>query len=247
MIKFLPSYVGAKSYWIESLQPYKDSNIVELFAGSAVISANLAKTAVINDLDPIIYKVFSNYDQLIVPEVFSEADYYQHRQDADWWKYLYCFQKMSFSGVFRYSKNGYNVPMKKGYIDNVSLQADYKEALDRFKQLNPTVLNLSYDSVPLDLLSGKVVVLDPPYQNKQASYNDTKTKKKDVFDYPKYWDYVRNLTTIAQTVIVFDTQDNIRNNLKGFANVMGLQTRKMRVNGKHDGDLEAMCILGERK
>ena len=243
MIKFLPSYVGAKSYWIEALQPYRGSDIVELFAGSAVISANLAKTAVINDFDPIIYKVFSNYDQLIVPEVFSEADYYQHRKDADWWKYLYCFQKMSFSGVFRYSKNGYNVPMKKGYIDNVSLQGDYKEALDRFKQLNPTVLNLSYDCVPLDLMKGKVVVLDPPYQNKQASYNDAKSKKKDVFDYQKYWDYVRNLTTIAQTVIVFDTQSNIKSNL----NVSDLLTRKMRVNGKYDGDLEAMCILGERK
>ena len=92
-------------------------------------------------------------------------------------------------------------------------------------------------------MKGKVVVLDPPYQNKQASYNDAKSKKKDVFDYQKYWDYVRNLTTIAQTVIVFDTQSNIKSNL----NVSDLLTRKMRVNGKYDGDLEAMCILGERK
>lgn len=240
MIKFLPSYVGSKAYWVEQLQPYKGSDIVELFAGSAVISANLAGTAVLNDRDEFIYKIFSNYEDLIVPEIFTEADYYRCRSQEDWWKYAYCLQKMSFSGVFRHSKNGYNVPMKKGYIDSVSIQGDYNEAKERYRELKPTVLNLSYDAVPTDLLRDRVVVLDPPYEKKQASYNGK-------FDYNNYWVFVRSLPTIAKTVIVFDTNDNIRNNLKGIANVMGLKTRKMRVNGKHDGDSESMCILGENK
>ena len=235
IFKFLPSYVGSKARWVEYLTPYKGSDMVELFSGSAILSSNLAKTSVLNDLDPYIFKIFSNYGELIVPDEFTEEDYYRLRGSVDWWKYIYCLQKMSFSGVFRHSKNGYNVPMKKGYIKSVSLKEDFAVSKKRFEELKPQVLNLSYADIPTALLEGRVVVLDPPYQNKQASYNANK------FDYDKYWKFVKSLRGVARTIIIFDTAGNIKSNL----GVDSLVTRNMRVNGKHPGDIEAVCILGE--
>lgn len=114
MFKFLKSYVGSKSYWVNRLQQYKSRRFVELFCGSAVLSANLScKNPILNDLDVYIYKILSNFDSLIVPDSFTKEDYYLVRKNDDWWKYIFCLQAMSFSGVFRYSKNGYNVPIKK--------------------------------------------------------------------------------------------------------------------------------------
>jgi adenine-specific DNA methylase len=74
MVKFLPSYVGSKAYWISYLNSYHDMDFVELFAGSSVLSANLAKTALLNDIDPYVYLMLSQFDKLVVPEVFTQKD-----------------------------------------------------------------------------------------------------------------------------------------------------------------------------
>lgn len=71
LIKFLPSYVGSKAYWVDKLLAYQGEEFVEVFCGSAVLSANLASKAVLNDLDPVIYKVLSQYEQQKVPKNFK--------------------------------------------------------------------------------------------------------------------------------------------------------------------------------
>lgn len=235
-IKFLPSYVGSKAMWIDFLLPYKNSDMIEVFAGSGVLSANLAKTAILNDLDPIIYKIFSNYSKLIVPESFSDVDYYHYRSKNDWWKYIYCLQKMSFSGVFRYSKNGFNVPMKANFKgQSISTRPAFLKALKRFNELNPTILSMSYDKLSIDLFKDKVVIFDPPYEGSKAAYNNK-------FDYNKYWEFVKDVEKVAKTIILFDTQSNIEK-----AGYKVIATRKMRVNGAKKGDVEAMSIIGENK
>lgn len=237
LIKFMPSYVGSKAYWVERLKNYKDKDFVEVFSGSSVLSANLAKTAILNDLDPIIYKIFSNYEQLIVPEEFTIDDYFRTRKLSDWWKHIYCLQKMCFSGVFRYSKNGFNVPPKANFKDNgvIKVSDEFKRAKKRFKELNPTVLNLSYDKIPMDSFKDKVVIFDPPYEGSQTAYNK-------VFDYQAYWAFVKQVSKIAETVIIFDTQANIEK-----AGYTVIETRKMRVNGSKEGSLEAMAIVGKNR
>ena len=224
MIKFLPSYVGSKSYWVNYLEKYKDKDFVELFAGSAVLSANLAKSCILNDKDKYVYKILSEFDKLIVPESFTQEDYFRVRSLSDWWKYSYNLQKMSFSGVFRYSKNGYNVPVKK-YITEVNLLQDYQEALNRWKNLNPVIFNKNYLDIEFELLENKVVVFDPPYENSQASYN------YDIFDYHQYFEYIRLLEGSA-TILLFDNIDNLPfNNYK---------SRAMVVNGKHKKNSEGL-------
>lgn len=89
MIKFLPSYVGSKAYWISDLLFLKNRNIAELFCGSAVISANLAKKAYLGDIDPMLYKILSNYSDLIEMETFTDKDYFENRKKDDWWRYVY--------------------------------------------------------------------------------------------------------------------------------------------------------------
>lgn len=235
LIKFLPSYVGSKAYWVERLRPYQGKDFIEVFSGSGVLSANLAKTTVLNDLDPVVYKIFSNYDKLIVPEVFTINDYFEKRKLKEWWKYIYCLQKMSFSGVFRYSKNGFNVPPKANFKDNgkINVLTEFKKAKKRFKELNPTILNLSYDQIPLETFRDKVVIFDPPYEGSKAAYNKS-------FDYDKYWEFVKQVSKVAKTVIIFDAQRNIEK-----AGYQVIETRQMRVNGARPGDVEAMAILGE--
>jgi len=229
--KFLPSYVGSKKYWVNILRPkYEGQDFVELFCGSAVLSANLAKTAILNDLDPYVFKILSQYDKLIVPKFFTKEDYFIVRKQPDWWKYVYCLQKMSFSGVFRYSGNGYNVPVKPN-IPQVAIQEDYKQSLGRWKALAPTVLNMSYEQIDPELFKGKVVVSDPPYETSQASYN---TKH---FNYKDYWEYIERIKNVCSTLIVFDRQQNFINR-----DIPVIKTRPMRVNGGRPGDFEALSI-----
>lgn len=234
MNKFFPSYVGSKSYWISELNRFKNKDFVELFCGSSVLSANLAKTSVLNDLDPMVYQILSEFDKLIVPEEFTKDDFNTVKKYNNWWQYSYCLQKMSFSGVFRYSKNGYNVPMKKDFQSkNIYIQDDYNKSLARWHELKPTCLNMSYCEVPKDLLVGKVVILDPPYETSKASYNT-------LFDYERYWDYVKQLEDIAETIIIFDRYDNLKHH-----GIEPLATRKMRVNGSKKGDIEAIGLFEE--
>jgi 16S rRNA G966 N2-methylase RsmD len=230
--KFLPSYVGSKAYWLKELECFRGENFVELFCGSSVISANLAKTAILNDLDPMIYKILTNFDQLIVPDVFTKDDYLKFRKYENWWKYVYCLQKMSFSGVFRYSKNGFNVPIKKVFDSkNIHVKNEYDNALTRWKELSPLIFNLSYTNVPKEYLIDKVVVFDPPYENSQASYNIK-------FNYDEYWNFLEDTKKIAKSIIIFDTKDNLE---KHDINI--ISSRKMRVNGAKQGNVEAMGVF----
>lgn len=193
---------------------------VELFAGSSVISANLAKTSILNDKDINIYNILSRFDELIVPKVFTKEDYFKHRPDVEWWKYSYCFQKMAFSGVFRYSKNGYNVPPKKNLLE-VRCSEEYKEALFRWKELNPKVTNFDFMDFPMSEMENKIIIVDPPYENSTTSYNN-------VLDYHLYWEYIRILEGLNSTIVLFDNRYNI-----AFNNV---KTRSMVVNGKYAGN-----------
>lgn len=235
MIKFLPAYVGGKHYWVERLSRYQNTDMIELFCGSAVLSANLAKTAILNDKDPVICQVLACFDQLIVPEVFTNSDYFEVRGQPDWWRYLFCLQKMSFSGVFRYSKNGYNVPIRKNPTE-VRVREDYLEALKRWKELKPTVSNLDYTDIPFSAIQNRVIVSDPPYQDTQAAYSSNS------FDYKIYWSKMLSLTKKieeekAQALVLFDKRSNLEKQ-----NIPIIDIRKMRVNGKYEGDEEAIAI-----
>jgi len=234
-IRFLPSYVGSKQYWVSRLQDILDGRpIVELFAGSAVLSANFATRCILVDTDPMVTRILENFDKQIVPEVFTQEDYFAVRASKEWWRYAYCLQKMSFSGVFRYSKNGYNVPVKKN-IQQISVRADYDRALKRWIELSPFVLNTSYTNVSYELINllgdDVVVVLDPPYEDSQAHYN------RDGFNYTEYWSKVKSLRE-SFDVLAFDRESNIIR--QGFE---VSDTRKMRVNGAREGDSEAFVFF----
>lgn len=226
IIKLLPSYVGAKTFWISYLSRFKGCSFVELFAGSAVLSINLAKHAVLNDLDCYIAKILAQFDKQIVPEVFTKEDYFKVRAQADWYRYAYCLQKMSFSGVFRYSKNGFNVPIKP--LNFISVRSEYTKALDTYKLLNPNVLNRQYYLCNDFINKDSIVVIDPPYEAGQASYNVG-------IDYEFYWQYIRLNENAAKALIVFDYDVNLP--------FKALETRNMRVNGALKGAKEGIFIF----
>jgi len=228
IIKLFPSYVGSKAYWIPYLPFLKNEYIVELFCGSSVISVNLASRAILNDLDPYIYKILSCYKDLEVSEIFTQEDYFKVRNQEDWWKYIYCLQKMSFSGVFRYSKNGFNVPVKKD-IQEIHVLEEYLKAKERLKRLDPLITNLPYNEVVIPDIEQANVILDPPYENAQASYNKS-------FDYHLYWEFVNQLEKRCKRVIVFDS-------IRNMPIVRACRRRKMRVNGKMRGGDEAMQVF----
>jgi site-specific DNA-adenine methylase len=236
MIKFLPSYVGSKKQWVERLGTlFNGEPIIEYFCGSAVLSANLASNAILNDLDPYIYRILSRFDEQKVPEIFSSHDYYAVRGEPDWWKSVYCLQRMSFSGVFRYSKNGYNVPIKKSKegepIEPVDVREEYAKALTRWKELNPVVLNMHYSCIPYEMARHRVAILDPPYDGSQAAYNAMK------FQYGAYWNFVDGLKKYAKAIVIFDRLSNLEQH-----DITPLDTRNMRVAGHYDGDVEAIGV-----
>ena len=80
-----------------------------------------------------------------------------------------------------------------------------------------------------------MVVLDPPYEDSQASYNGA-------FNYDDYWQYVEKIKKVAKVIIIFDRQKNL---LAHGVPVIG--TRKMRVNGGREGDIEAIGIYENNK
>lgn len=248
IIKFFTSYVGSKARWVKDERliekiGFRENHIVELFCGSAVISANLAKTCLLVDTDPIVCKILSEFNRQIVPEVFTAEDYYEKRELPTWWQHIYCLQKMSFSGVFRYNekKNKYNVPIKKNndgtYAKKeIRVQDKYRIALKRWVELNPTVVNASYTYITMSDLKDSVVILDPPYEGSQASYNK-------YFYYDFYWRHVYYIRQSAKLVVLFDRVKNIQNRL---GSDIEIYTKKLRVNGKYSGDEEGMVFL-ERK
>jgi site-specific DNA-adenine methylase len=235
--RFLPTYVGSKLHWLERLEPLRGRPIVELFAGSSVISANLASTSLLVDLDPVIARILVRFDEQIVPNVFTTEDYYRVRSSTDWWRYAYCLQSMSFSGVFRYSKNGFNAPAKGGREGALerSLRPQYEAALVRWQDLKPDVRCTSYlDITDADITAmgeDVVVVLDPPYASSKAAYNVKS------FDYDRYWGRVEELAA-KFSVVLFDREDNLKD-----AGYPAIGTRHMRVNGARAGSNEAMSLL----
>jgi site-specific DNA-adenine methylase len=229
LIKFLPSYIGSKSYWVKKLARFEGRNFVELFCGSAVLSANLASSCVLNDLDPFVYKILSRFNQQIVPVPFTADDYFQVRKLPDWWKYAYCLQRLSFSGVFRYSKNGFNVPIKNKNA-NIDLSEDYTEAVYRWNQLAPTILNRQYFALNDFINSDVVLILDPPYEGAQAAYNET-------FDFHYYWEYVRMNEDIAKTMVLFDYESNLP--------FPAMDKRTTRPNGARTKNSEGIFIFEE--
>ncbi|KKN88853.1 hypothetical protein LCGC14_0244600 [marine sediment metagenome] len=236
MIKFLPSYVGSKKQWVDRLAPlFKGDEFIEYFCGSAVLSANLASKAILNDIDPEIYKILKYFNRQEVPETFSSHDYYRVRSEPDWWRHAYCLQRMSFSGVFRYSKNGYNVPIKKSKdgepIGPVSVVEEYAEALARWEELKPIVTDMHYSELPYGLAHGRVAILDPPYDGSQAAYNVSN------FSYGAYWNYVDGLKHHAKAIVIFDRLSNLEQR-----GITPLDTRSMRVAGHYDGDIEAVGV-----
>lgn len=232
MVALFNCFVGSKQYWLSRLpDQLKNQDYIEPFCGSAAISINFAKTAILNDIDPMICKIISNFDKLEVPEVFTSQDYFIKRKDPEWWKYVYPMQSMCFSGVFRYSKNGYNVPIKKN-CKEVKVRKNYEEALARWKELRPVVTNRSYLDIPKEEFENRIVLLDPPYQNSKANYNSSN------FNYLDYWNFVDNLQNFARTILLFDRLSNLQNK-----NIPIAATRKMRVNGKRPGDVEALAIF----
>lgn len=231
------NYVGSKSFWIKHLQKYKGLDFVELFAGSAILSINLAKTAVLNDYDSIVYRILKEFDQQIVPEIFTQEDYFRVRKNPDWYKYSACLTRMSFSNVFRYSKNGFNVPVRKT-LSEIKIKSEYDKAVERWKELSPTVLNLSFDQISKKYILGenKIIISDPPYEESVASYC------KSSFDYDLYWKIIKGITKKIDTkeikaLILFDYDFNITKQ-----NIPIAATRSMCVNGKYKTNQEAIAI-----
>lgn len=228
MIKFFRSYVGSKAKWLERLRHYEGSKIVEPFCGSAIISANLASEAILNDLDPIVARIISRFDEQIVPDCFSQDDYFAARHKPDWWRSAYCLSAMAFSGVFRHSKNGFNVPVKKN-MQSVSLRSEYLESLSRWMELSPRVTNTDYLEAGLHVDSETVLILDPPYEGCQAAYNK-------FMDYQIYWQFVRLHEGVCRSVVVFDNHQNFPWPVDGLPH---------RVNGKRSGGVDAMFDFRE--
>lgn len=231
IIKFLPGYVGSKLKWVDKLSHLKGKTFIELFAGSAMLSANLAKKAILNDHDIYVYKILKYFDKQIVPETFTEQDYFEKRKRPDWWRFAYCLQKMSFSNVFRYGPNGYNVPINKR-VKSISIRNEYIKALEKWSNLGPVVTCRHFADFKPEIFKDKVVISDPPYEGSKAAYNG-------LFDYEEYWNFIYSIIKIADTVVIFDRERNIQQRLPG----VSYQTRNMCVNGKYDGDVEAMCVF----
>lgn len=150
LTRFLPSFVGSKADWVGKLERYRGRDFVEFFAGSAAISANLANRAVLNDVDEFLYKYFKQYESQPIVATFTDKGYFARRSQKTWYRYLYYLQKMSFSGVYRWGRNGYNVAIKKDYkpAGAVRLKDEVERSIERFTALNPTLYKLNYWEVP---------------------------------------------------------------------------------------------------
>lgn len=234
LAKFIPNYQGQKSYYVPFLEKYKGENFIEPFCGAAVISANLARTSILNDIDPYIYQIISQFNQLEVPEIFTQEDYFRVRKQDDWWKYIYCLSKLSFSGGFRYSKNGFNVSVKK-YIPQICAREEYLYSLEKISGIELTVLNKNYLDLELVLFKDRIVVMDPPYLGGKALYNN--------FSYGGYWEFIDKIIPLAKTTLIFDFVENLESK-----NLQIHLTKKLRVYSKNGKtSTEGLAIIGENR
>jgi len=236
LFRFFPWYVGSKASWVNFLEPmFKGSPFVELFAGSGALTANLGqKNSILIDLDPHICWILSHYDQLIVPETFTKEDYLEKRKSPDWQRYILVLSRLAFSGVFRYSKNGWNVPYResKKPINLEEIKKEYQRNLQRWRELEPIVINSDYRSAAVDF-EKKVVVADPPYAGSQVAYLSKK------FDFDAYWKLIKEeLPKKAEGIILFDTYQNLSQQ-----GIPILGTRTMCVNGAKERGKEALAIF----
>lgn len=245
-VRLLPSYAGSKSHWIRRLEHLRGRNIVELFAGTASISANYASRALLVELDPQLARILARYDELIVPEVFTRDDYYSVRGLPNWWQYAYGLSAMAFSGLFRYSDKGFNATHKGGGAgkpgtsprhEAMQLRPEFDRALTAWRRLSPTVLNASYASITDEQIAQvgerPLVILDPPYEGTRTPYND----KHGGFDYSTYWERARELADRFD-LIIFDTAGNLS---RAGYDVHG--TRTMKMNGARAAEAEAVSFV----
>jgi hypothetical protein len=93
-------------------------------------------------------------------------------------------------------------------------------------------LNGQYYDVEPYIREDFVIIMDPPYQTAKASYNTT-------FDYDQYWKYVEKWSSMCDTMIIFDFVDNLPS--------APVATRKTRVNGARNGNIEGMIIQKREK
>jgi len=233
--KFLPSYVGSKAMWVHKLDHLRGRHFTEYFCGSCAITAGLASGAVLNDVDYNLVRYLKDYVKQPIVGRFTSDDYFAKRRSPDWYRWLYYLQKMSFSGVYRWSKNGYNVPIRSKYRigSSIDVSKDIATAIARHAEISPTVTCMEYYDLPMPS-NPDVAVLDPPYEGSNAPYN---TKE---FDYARYWRHVHMCIESYKAVIIFDLEENIKEHLPG----VRYETRMMRVVGHHPGRKEAMCIIG---
>ncbi|MHC5795347.1 DNA adenine methylase [Lacisediminihabitans sp. FW035] len=203
---FLPAYVGSKRRWLEELEPLaRGKNIVELFAGSAIISATFASKALIVDTDPNLCRVLSRYDELDVPDTFSAEDYDAARTVGDWWRSGYYLAAMCRGGIWRWSKKGgFNVQARNA--KTYSRREGYLAALRRWRELKPVVRNTSYLDITNEDIrefanENVLVICDPPYEGTSPQYVDG-------FDFSAYWKRVGELA-LSFDVVVFDLRENL--------------------------------------
>jgi site-specific DNA-adenine methylase len=246
LIRFLPSYTGGKSYWVPRLQQYKGRYFAEIFAGSAVLSANLAGRAWLNDTDPYVYRILRYYDQLQLVENFTPDDYHRLRSRDDWWKYTYMLQKHAFSGMFRYSGNGYNVPLDKAAIGQ-EYKEDFLAAQSRYRELAPRVTNQDYKHVLKILLdkseywseSNPVIVIDPPYNDSWTEDWTSGDSYHNNINYGHLYAFIRiTAQKLKATWLIFGRSSHLRE-----FQFDVIAERKMRINGKHGGDSEGLAII----
>jgi hypothetical protein len=210
--------------------------MVELFAGSAVISANLASSALLVDLDLPLTRVLDNYDCLYVPETFTLEQYDKARAGTgDWWRSAYYLSAMARGGIWRHSaRSGFNVQARNA--DARSMRPQYLEALARWQELRPVVLHGSYDDLSADDIAAwdenPLVILDPPYEDTRAAYN------REGFDYDAYWRHVALLNRNFD-VLLFDLPENL---LRAGYQPTGEPMPLRRQNGSEQR-YEAMCFL----
>jgi site-specific DNA-adenine methylase len=205
-IAFLPSYVGSKRRWLYDIEPYcADRPIVELFAGSAIISSTFATKALLVDADPAIAWILSHFDELDVPKTFTAKDYDAKRTKPSWWRSIFYLAAMSRSGIFRWSKaGGFNVQPRD--LSTHQRRDEYDAALRRWRELRPKVRwddFLSVTDAEIAALGPDVlVVLDPPYEDTSDTYGKG-------FDTHAYWKRVRELR-MQFDVLIFDTVGNLK-------------------------------------
>lgn len=180
--------------------------MVELFAGSAVISANLASTALLVDLDKHLTTVLRNYDHLFVPETFTAEQYDRARAGTgDWWRSAYYLSAMARGGIWRHSaRSGFNVQARND--STRSMRDTYERNLARWQELKPVVRHGSYLDLSIDDIGcfhdNPLIVLDPPYEGTTAAYN------RDTFDYSAYWQHVATLGEHFD-LLIFDLTENL--------------------------------------